>query len=647
MTRTDNWRTRGCLAIVLLAMAWPVRAKGVEDFKLSQAIPADAMLVVQCREHAGRAFVNEQCERVWAAVEKQGFDRDFKRLLRGMIKQQDGDLDAFDAQWQQMADLLATVTWSELAAREFAFAIKLGLPMGADFVVLLMPPADQVGKNFDALGGLLKQLVSMAPPEMLALASEGEGEIAMHRVSVAGQIPPISLTLARQKDVIVIGFGSLVDQSLALLSGEAQGAGATLASTERFKLALGKLPPPQDSFFYMDFQRWFGQVRGFTQMAAAAAGASDEPTTQPTTDAVEINPAAFLPKLIDELDIFDYIASVESTAGMKTDKVEVAAVREEGKSRALFKLLYGNPPLREPLKYVPKDATSVSVGSGPDLAALYKAALDFVKREIPDGQALLDVWTAKQQELNFDVEQDLLTWFTGSYVQFTSQARGAYVSDWLLMFPVRDDAKAQKTLDDLLARANELGQQHQQFMFDEPRDPELAGFKVFVQPLLAMLIGQPVIGVKAGHLFVGSSEKIVQTALKTGTGEQDNFTKSERFAAEGLPLGENVTAFSFEDQTKYGEELGQMLSMVGGLLPLLPAEVQKDPTVTTILSVVTKIGRVAKQLNFYRSTCEVETFDGQVNVTKSVTHYQEPPKKAPETAPTEETPTAPGAETKK
>ena len=212
MTRTDNWRTRGCLAIVLLAMAWPVRAKGVEDFKLSQAIPADAMLVVQCREHAGRAFVNEQCERVWAAVEKQGFDRDFKRLLRGMIKQQDGDLDAFDAQWQQMADLLATVTWSELAAREFAFAIKLGLPMGADFVVLLMPPADQVGKNFDALGGLLKQLVRMAPPEMLALASEGEGEIAMHSVSVAGQITPISLTLARQKDVIVIGFGSLVDQ---------------------------------------------------------------------------------------------------------------------------------------------------------------------------------------------------------------------------------------------------------------------------------------------------------------------------------------------------------------------------------------------------------------------------------------------------
>jgi hypothetical protein len=630
MNRKSGWRSGVGLLVGLLIAVGPAVAGGIDDFKLTRAIPADSMLVVQCREHTGRAFVNEQFKRVWAAVEKQGFERDVKRLLRGLIKQSAGDVEAFDEQWQQVSDLAATVTWSQLAGQEFACAMKLGMPTGVDFVFLLVPPADQVGKDFDGLVALLKGLSGLAPEGMLALASEGEGEVALHRLSVAGQMPPISLTLARQKDVLLVGFGSsLVEQSLALLRGESKVEGATLASTERFQQALGRLPAPTDSYFFMDLNKWMAQARGFIQMAVQAT--TPPPTTEPAGETTT-SPVAFLPKLIDEVDIFDYVASVASTDGMQTTKTELAVLRDDAKSRVLYKLLYGGGPAREPLKYIPKEATAVTIRSGLDLGATYQAMLDFVGRELPSGKELLTTWQTKQDEIGFNLEADLFSWLGSGFAKFSASGRTSYSPDWLFLLGVKDEAKANALLDKITQLASEKGQE-QQIVFGEPREPGLEGFKVFSHPMLAMFMGQPVFGVKTGQLFVGSNERVVLAALKTAAGEQENFSKSERFAQEGLPLGDNVTAFSFEDLTKFGDELSQALSMVGAIQAFLPAELQKDPTMMTALSVVTKIGRVVKNLDFYRSSCEVTTFDGKVCLTKGITHYQEPPKKAPESAP--------------
>jgi len=75
----------------------------------------------------------------------------------------------------------------------------------------------------------------------------------------------------------------------------------------------------------------------------------------------------------------------------------------------------------------------------------------------------------------------------------------------------------------------------------------------------------------------------------------------------GLPLGDNVTAFSFKDLTKLGDELSQAFSIVGVIQPFLPPDVAKDPTLITLISAITKVSRVVKTLDFYRSTCSVST----------------------------------------
>jgi hypothetical protein len=140
-----------------------------------------------------------------------------------------------------------------------------------------------------------------------------------------------------------------------------------------------------------------------------------------------------------------------------------------------------------------------------------------------------------------------------------------------------------------------------------------------------------VFGVKEGQLFIGSGPEIVSTALEVGAGKHDSFAKNERFVQEGLPLGQNVTSFSFEDLTRWGEELGQAFAMAGLAQMMMPPEAQKNPAIVTIMSIVNKVGRVVRTLDFYRSSCSVSTFDGKITTIKSVTNYQEPPKPKPTT----------------
>jgi len=644
-----NWLV-GVLAIAgLLQSAWPVWAGGTQDFKLLDAIPADAMIVVHCRDHAGRAFVNEQFKRVWAAIEKQRFESDIRFLLRSMVEEQEGDVEEFDQQWRRIADLAAGVTWSRLIEREFAFAMKIGMPAGFEFVMLMKPPEDEVARDFEGLTAILKGLTELAPESGLTVTTQTEEDAVWHRLSLP--IPmPLGLTLARYKDTLVVSFGAgMFEQTLALLRGKTEGGPATLASTDRFKQAFKQLPPPTDSLYFVDLARIMAQCRVFAQMAAQAinigmAGekqaADSESGQPPTTGPARLAKMGdFLPKIVDELDLWDYVAGVASTDGMKTLSQTVVVLRDEAKARPMFKVLYGNRPLREPLKYVPRQATWVSVSSGFDLQTLYRTVLDFLAREVPAAAEGLENWKRAQAEMDFDLDQDLLAWLGGGYTVFTISRASSYLSEWVLLLTVRDDQKARQTLEDLSTRLDEY-LVRQNGAIEDANLEGAEGFKrVILPPLFAMIpgLGRPVFGVKDGHLFIANSPEAVAAALKAASDREENFTASERFRQEGLPLGENVTGFSFSDLSRWGEELGQALGMVG-MISMFDPDAAKKPSTATILRLVNKVSRVARTLDFYRSTCSVSTFDGKVSVTKTVTNYQEPPKpKAPE--PTEEKPT--------
>ncbi len=640
MNRKADWLRNGLTALGLVVMALPSHAGGIDDFQLTRAIPADAMVAVHTRDHAGRAFISEQMERVWAAVGKQRFDRDIKRLFGGALAVPEADAESFDEHWQQLRDLAAGVVWSRLGERESAFALKLApLPIGAEFVVLMMPPEEQLDDDFQGLAALLQGLAAMAPEGTFAHTTEGEGKNVIHRLAVVGPIP-MGVTLARQGDVVLIGWGtSMVEQSLALLRGESDPATAALRSTERFQQAFKRLPPPSDSLHFIDLARLAAQLRQFAQFAVAL---NQVPATQPGEQPV--SKLGFLVPLLDTFDLWEYVAGVATTDGMKTTCENITVLRADARSRPLRQVLYGNKPVRDLLKYVPKEATGVSAGSGLDLGALYQVVIDFVGKHVTGGKDFVATWNEmKQTELPIDIEADLLSWIAGGYVSFTANIRSPYVQEHVFIIDVADEAKAAAGLEKTTAAINGLLMPQDGGVEDAGLEGA-EGFKRVILPgIFAMIpgLGRPVYGLKDGKLLLGNGPEIVTASLAVAAGERESFAQSERFRTEGLALPDDVMSFSFKDLTKYGEELGQMLSMAGIARMFMPPEVARDPTLITALSIVSKIGRVARELNFYQSECSVTTTDGRLIVTKSVTHYREPPRPPASELTPRQTPPAP------
>ncbi len=626
----------------LLLLAVPaVRAGGTADFTLTRAIPSDAFLAVHTRTHPGQEFLNRQYARVWEAVQKQRFDLSLKNFLKAVRDGSDSAAadsaakEEFESRWQQMTDLAMGVNWSALGQGESAFAMKLGFP-NAEFVALFKPPAETIAKDFEGLSAILRTLVELQP-EMLILATDGSGESIVHTVGLPAAPFALSVTLARQRDTILLGFGSaFVEQSLAMLRGQ---GGASLASTPRFREAFNSLPAPQDEMFFFDCARFMGQLRAMVSQAISMAeqGAADDPKAS----AGMLKARAMMNKLIDGLDMFEYSASVSATDGMRTTEDSITLLREDARSRMFYQPLYGPGPVSSPLKYVPKEAGGVNVSSGFDLLSLYRAIIRLMEEDVPESEQALAQWEALQEQMQIHFEKDVLGWLQGNCVQFSVPGPTTFSpGEFVFMLRVKEEEAARALLARLFGMVEPLLAE-QQGSIREAEIEGTEGFRSVVHPLLAMMLGlkAPTAGVHDGWLFLGSSPEVIAKALAVAAGKADSFAESERFKKEGIPLdSSSVNSLSFTDQTRLGEELSQMLRMVPVAIRLAgQQELARSPFAQMVLEVMTKLGGVVGTLDFLQSSSSVSTFDGRRAISKTVYNYREPPSKAvPQLRPAEE-----------
>jgi hypothetical protein len=620
MTTCAN-RYRGALLILVLALAGvlPAAAGGLGDFQLAQAIPADASVVAVSRDHAGRAFLSEQYQRVWDVVEQQHFERDVRTLMRGLFQQEGGDLQAFEQQWQQFSDLLLGVEWGDLFEQEGAFAAQIGFPL-PEIVLLGRAPVAKVEANFAGLAAIVDALARLAPEGQLVTTSTGTGDSVVRTLGVAEAVLPVGgLMLAREKDVLLVGFGvKLPEQTLALLRGE---AGQRLIETERFQSAMKRLPAPKDSFFFMDSARLMGQVRAVID---AAMGMAD-----PTGEALDTQTRALPLRLIDAFDIFDFAAGVATTDGLKTHGDSIAVLSADANSRLLHSAIFKNPTLDKPLKYIPATAQNCSVWSGIALQPLYDGILTFINENVPNGAEMVRQWHEEiRPALPLDVEKDLISWIGGGFRTFSMPSRSAYQpGDWVVMISVSDETQGRTVLDRLLGEMLTPMLAQSSGAVRDARIEDAEGFKIIVHPALVMMPGlrEPTIGIKNGQLFIASSADGIRNALAAAAGTAPDFSTNERFRAEGLPLGDGVSSISFKDLTGLGEELGQALQMVPMMAFAMP-DLARHPVGRALLSAAGKAGKVVRELNFLQSSCSQTTFDGKAAYSKFVLNYREPPK---------------------
>lgn len=617
-----DMQRRIVFTLLAAACALPAWAGGIDDFSLTRAIPADAFLAVHTRNHEGLTFLNKQYQRVWQALASSRIDRDIRRMIKDLTKEQGQDPEEFERVWQQITDLLAGVDWATLSEREFAFAMKLEFP-APEMVMLFKPKAETIGDSFTGLAAMLKELAKL-DEENLQFAEDKQGDLETRKLTATGMPSNYGLMVARYKDTLLVAMGSgWVEQSLAMLAGK---GGEPLAKSARFQEAFKKLPVPTDELVFYDAARMMTGLRDVFKKAIAESGAAEPEEGQP-------DPQKLLTRVLDAFDMFDYIASVATTKDKQTVGESICVLKADAAKHALYPALFGNPPIKEPLKYIPKSASDVSVSSGVDLQKFYAEAIKFVREEIPDAEAHLAEWEAQQEQWQFNVDKDLLSWLAGDMCEFKIPGATAFSpGEFCMMFGVRDEKKAAETIQRGMDALAPLLQQ-QSGLVEEIKVAGSAGFHAINHPFIGMLgLKEPTLGVKDGMLFFASSPKVIELALDTAAGKSENFGKNERFLKEGLPPASNVVSLSFSDTTEMGKNIGQGLRMAPMLAQMAGPEMGKNPAMKAIFQILGKLGPVFDKLDFLLSTAEQSTFDGKVVKSKSVTNYREPPvEKAPAT----------------
>ena len=625
MHRTGTFRT-GIAAAAVFLLAAPALAGGIDDFKLTRAIPADAFMAIHARGHDGQAFVNKQFERVWKALENSRLDRDVRRLFKKMAEQQhdtggeEGDAqqgDEFDEHWRQMSDLLAGVEWSTLMKREFAMGMKLRFP-AVETVFLMQPPADKVADDFEGLSAFLKTFAELAPDEML-FSEDKTDDAVIRKVSFIKTPFPVEFCVARHKDVIVAGIGgSLVEQTLALLSGE---AGQSLASTSRFRTAFESLPEPTDELVFVDLAKLFQQVNAMVErMFTAGPGQGSE---------LDPQIKALPKKIFDAIDMFEYSAAVVTTDGMRTTTDAVTVLRDDAHDRLLYRTFFGNKAIENPLKFIPKDAVSFSVSNGIDLAEFYRVVVKFIEQNVPDGEQTIATWTAAQEGNGINIENDVLAWIEGGFTSFSMPGRtGFQQGGSAMMLTVHDEQKARDALDRLFDAIGPFLEGNNGSV-SEAVIEGAEGFRSIGHPFLMMMPGlsRPTLGVAQGRLIFGSSPKIINQLLAVGAGKEENFADSPRLRKDGIPPTKGVVSIGFTDLTGLAKELETMLSIPTMLGFFMGPQIADNPVLAAAIRALPKLLPVVRELNFFQSQASRSTFDGKVVTTRSILTYREPPAK--------------------
>ncbi len=329
--------------------------------------------------------------------------------------------------------------------------------------------------------------------------------------------------------------------------------------------------------------------------------------------------------------IMDYAAAVDYTEGHTTHNDSVCVLTADAKQNPFYPVFGQRPPLTDFAKYVPAEAVSYSVSSGIDLNALYTFLEQSVDMVGPKGKEVLAQWATVQEQMGFDVRQDLLAWLQGESVSFSVRMETG--ESGAMMIKVSDEAAAREKvvggLEALAALVKEGAAQNPQMgMFALQVAPatheKLAGFKKIMLPMMPMLA--PVVGVADGYIVVGFSEEAAALCLATGAGEHPNITTNEQVMAETLVPQGTFTSASFSDMRQLGTNIAAGLrgvQMAAGLA-MMAVPPQAQPIVQKILGMLAKLTPAAQKINFYKSSSEVATFDGQVCRTRAVVNYASP-----------------------
>ncbi|MBN2562324.1 MAG: DUF3352 domain-containing protein [Phycisphaerae bacterium] len=612
----------------------------VASFPLIKAAPADAFITVAAKANPERKFIDAYWDRVIQEFLDQGILEDIWDMITDLIP--DENLDAVEEAHDRISVLFEKIDWGELFHREMIYTGRFHAPAPGSLthegLLIGRMGKEKAASNYAGLKALLEEA------EKMLVAHVGEGIVAISETKEDGltitcfgpqEMPDVGITLAHWKDLILISTGgnTILHEAVDLLKGTSKKTG--LVETARFKKAFADLPPAEDELVFFDIEGMLGTIRSVVGKISAGMAAGEQATTQPAGDTLsdEAKWMAFVSTLLNDVSIADYMAAVEWTDGYQVHNEVVTTLRPNATDNPLRKILASSRPLEKFEKYIPKEANDFSCSSGVSFSKLYRYALGFVKENVPGGKDMIAEFEKVQKEdWELNIDQDILSLFDGE------TASAMMGKDWFLMLKVTDEEKAAKQVSSLLKRLNNMMGEQNALMMTEVTVAGEKGFTQVMHPFLMMMGGglAPVLGCAEGHLIIGSSTDAVATCLKTGRGKHPNITENERWQKEGLaPKSGAVDAISFTDESNMAKELQELIglaSMGMGFVAMF-AQGEAPPEIRSVLSAVPpilgKLGPVVGKLDFYQSSSQYSTFNGDHWRTRSVQNYKKSVPKPP------------------
>lgn len=636
-----DWRTTdmriAMRCMVVVGFMLPTSVFGGQlpkQFTLSELVPSDAWLYMNFVENPEHEWLYEQYEQLFNALKESGIDRDVIGLMSTVAEAASNGQGTtagadMEATVEKLSGMFEKVDWDSLV-HEMAYGMRVAkLPLPYDYFLVMRGKPGSAKANTDAIMNIVRELTGWS--DMVSISEEEYPGIRAWRVGLAQQpnVPggfDAGAYLYNKGDLIgvVIGSKPVFEEVVKLLGREPDSK--SMANAETFNKALKDVAAPEEGVVFFNPNALMSGLSKMVNDAIDQQNAADDPQAAMVANAVK---SAF-----DKLNVFEYVITSIETEGRQQKSHEVVRFRQDKIQGPFCKMLLDRKPFDKYDQFVPQDATSFNASGMIDLKAGYEMCVNFVKNDIPDGEAHIAQWNAILAQSGFNPEEDLFNWLSGEMisVQMPPTVVTSMASpDWVTMVRVKDAETARTKvfaaidfMNGMMQQA--MGPQGQGLMISPADSVKGEGFKEVTHPMVMMMGLRPVIGVKGDWLMIGSSAPALNKCLSVQAGEAPSIAKNPRFKREGLVPGRPVYSVSFTDTTKFGEEMAAVAGMVGMFGGMATAQIPDEDAkgmIQSMLSMVMKLGPVLQHLDFFSSESTIVTIDGPVMRTERVVTYKD------------------------
>ncbi len=650
---------RRAWALVLWVMpAVAVGAQLPSRFTLGNYIPDRAWFLIHVVENPERAWIEQEWAEVIEAFKSSGIDRDIANLFYSLMS--DDEKTKAQATVDKITNLIRGVRWGDLVKREFAFAEGTPTQGGYGYILLTRGAEGSGAANAAGLVAILKEVTTLSSKVSLVESKVHDIDVWTLGFGSTPEGPAVALDLFRKDDVIGMAFdlpmGKLAKSSrqtfedvTALMAGKS--TKKSIVAGARFQEAIAQVKPPQDAVSFFDVKSFLGDLDSLFKRVGehVAASQGHEPVKNGEAKSTEksaevpacagenddVKAMAILTKVVSLADFLDYNITTVSTQGRRELTHSATRIQAGKENSPIASAFVVRKSFDRFDQFVPADATGFQLSGFVDLGAIYTLAMDFIAKDVPNGENIVAQIKGAMAQVGFDPQRDVFDWWSGEMINIELPA--AVVTpmggaDSVTMIRVKNPQLAAQKINTALDFLSSKMQSQGQMLMIAPAKVNADGFREVTHPMFAM-IARPVIGVYGDWLMIGTSAGAVNKCLDVAAGKSPSIKENKRYIAEGLIPKGPVQSASFQDTSNYGQELAGAIGMagfVGGMvvasMPDHDAESKKaKKAIQSAMSIVMKLGPVLQKIDFYSSESSLTTYDGKLTLlTESVITYKEP-----------------------